>query len=172
MATAEFAATVGTTTASAKSANGVGKTSADATTADTAVGTVVTDNTATLAAIDAFAANVIAITGDTYVAHQFVTGGATGLTHAQWATAAALLNTAITDFLTGQTDTNTAKTATALVVTDAAAIDSGADVTVRIGSVANVADMNKLRSCLRAVVQVIAGSDLLAVGSASPRSIG
>lgn len=56
-----------------------------------------------------FAAAVIAITGDTYNSgtHQFTTGGATGLTHAQWATLAALLNTALGDFNTASTATVT-----------------------------------------------------------------
>lgn len=52
---------------------------------------------AALAAYDTAAASIIAITGDTYstVTKQFTFGGATGLTHAQWATQGALLNAAI-----------------------------------------------------------------------------
>jgi hypothetical protein len=162
MATAEYKATMDASGgARASSANLVGVTVSDATAADTAVGTVVTDNTATLAAIDAFAAAIIAITGDTYVAHQFVFGGATGLTHAQVATNFALLNTAITDFLAGQTATTAAKVATALVVTDAAAVDSGADVTVRIGSLANVGTRTKFRAALDAIYNVVLGSNIM-----------
>lgn len=162
MAAAEFKATIEATGNARASGSGlIGTTSADATAADTAVGTVVTDNTAKLAAMSTFSAAVIAITGDTYVANQFVFGGATGLTHAQVATTFALLNTAITAILTGQTHTNTAKTATALVVTDVAAVDSGADVTVRIGSLANVPTKNKLRAALDAIFRVVQGSNLL-----------
>jgi hypothetical protein len=97
----------------------------NAATADNDVGTVVTNNTATLAAIDAFGAAVIAITGDTYTAHQFGGAASTGLTAAQcntlFKTGGSSLNTAITDFLTGQTNTNTAKTATAATKTATAA---------------------------------------------------
>ncbi len=170
MATAEFSAKANAARASASQTSAFGKTKTDATTADTAVGTVVTDNTATLAAIDAAAASIIAITGDTYVAHQFVFGGATGLTHAQWATQGALLNTAITDFLAGQTATNTAKTATALVVTDAGLVDSGADVTVRIGNLTTVSDFSIFINCLRAIERVVSGSGVMAVGSGNPRN--
>lgn len=170
MATAEFSATAGARRATAKSSNLFGKTATDATTADTAVGTVVTDNTTALAAIDTFAAAVIAITGDTYVAHQFVFGGATGLTHAQVATTFALLNTAITNFLTAQTDANTAKTATALVKTDAAAVDTGADVTVRIGSTTNVSSYDIFVNCMRRIEDRVRGSDLMPLGQGSPRS--
>lgn len=162
MATAEFKATIETTGGARASGSGlIGTTSTDATAADTAVGVVVTDNTTTLAAIDTFGAAIVAITGDSYTAHQFAFDGATGLTHAQVATNFALLNTAITAFLAGQTATTAAKTATALVVTDAAAVDSGADVTVRIGSLANVPTKNKLRAALDAIFRVVQGSNLL-----------
>ncbi len=104
----------------------------NATTADTDVGTVVTDLTTAFTAYDAAAASIIAITGDTYsnVTHQFTTGGATGLTHAQWATQAALLNTAATDFVTAQTDNTTAKTATAAAKTSALATQTASDTAV------------------------------------------
>lgn len=172
MATAEFKATAGSVTASAASANLIGATIAAVTSADTAVGTVVTANTASVAAIDAFAAAVIAITGDTYTAHQFGGAATVGLTSAQcntlFKTGANPLNTAITDVLTAQTDTNTAKTDTAAAVTAAAAI--AADISLYIGNVSNVADMNILRNMFRSLERVLAGSGLLGVGSGSPRS--
>lgn len=127
---------------------------ANATSADTNVGTVVTDNTTTLTALDAAAANIIAITGDTYVAHQFVFGGATGLTHAQWATAGALLNTAITDFLAAQAAAVAAKTSTALVKTDLTS-----DVTLTI-NLANVTTLNGLRKILREILDRVTGFGL------------
>jgi hypothetical protein len=153
--TATAAAKVSTATAktdatAADNAAGTAKTSTataktDATAADNAVATVVSDDTDTLAALDAFAAAVIAITGDGYAAHQFTFGGATGLTSAQVHTTFALLNTALTDFLAGQaagvaakattvtskasattadTDTGTAKTATATSKTSATTADT------------------------------------------------
>lgn len=51
--------------------------------------------------------------------------------------------------------------------TAAAAIT--ADISLYIGTVANVADMNKLKSALRALELCIQGSNLLAQGSANPR---
>lgn len=65
----------------------------------------VTDFNTALSAYDAEAAAIVAITGDTYSAttHQFTSGGATGLTHAQVATMEAALNTFATDLLTLQT---------------------------------------------------------------------
>lgn len=82
---------------------------ASATSADTTLGGALTD-------YDTFAAAVIAITGDTYDGgtNQFTFGGATGLTHAEWAAVGALLNTA----MAGAT---TAKAATATTVTDTTA---------------------------------------------------
>jgi hypothetical protein len=97
-----------TAAGTADTATGTAQT--DVGTTDTAIDAVVSDNTTTLSDIDSFAAAVIAITGDTYVAHQFVFGGGTGLTHAQVATTFALLNTAITAFLAGQTAALTAQT--------------------------------------------------------------
>lgn len=66
---------------------------------------VETDLSTALSDFDTAAAAIIAITGDTYstVTHQFTFGGATGLTHAQWATVGAQLNTAINDVVTTQT---------------------------------------------------------------------
>src|ERR1041384_2003792 len=164
MATAEYKATMDASGGvRAGSSNLFGKTSTDATSADTAVGTVVTDHTTAFTDYDTFAAAVIAITRDTYsgTTKQFTFGGATGLTHAQWATVGALLNTAATDFKTAQTDTNTAKTATALVVTDAAAVDSGADVSVRIGSLTNVGTRTKFAAALDAIRLVVLGSNIM-----------
>lgn len=114
----------------ADTAAGTGVT--NATTADTAVGTVQTDNTTANSAFDTFAAAVIAITGDTYVSgsKQFTFGGATGLTHAQWATLGALLNTAMTDYLIGQTDLATAKAATATAKTQATTVKADVDAVV------------------------------------------
>lgn len=68
--------------------------------------TVVADVAAALTAFNTAGASIVAITGDTYSAttHQFTTGGATGLTHAQWATQAALLNTALTALIAVQAD--------------------------------------------------------------------
>lgn len=55
-----------------------------------------------LANFDTAGASIVAITGDTYssVTHQFTTGGATGITHAQWVTQAGLLNTALANLKT------------------------------------------------------------------------
>lgn len=159
MATAEVSAKANAARATAQFSNAIGQTSADATTADTDVGTSLTD-------FDTAAANVIAITGDTYsnTTHQYTFGGATGLTHAQWATFGALLNTA-------QAAVVAAKAATAQVVADAAAIDSGADVTVRLSSTANVPSMDVLRDCLRKIEQVFFGSKVVTRGSNTPRVI-
>lgn len=57
-----------------------------------------------LADFDTAGAAIVAITGDTYsnTTHQFTFGGSTGLTHAQWATEGALLNTAIEDIVTAK----------------------------------------------------------------------
>lgn len=103
-------------------ANGTATT--DANTADANVATVQTNEATAFTDYNTFAAALIAITGDTYntTTHQFTTGGATGLTHAQWVTLAALLNTSLADFNTAKTSTDTAKTATALVKTDIAAV--------------------------------------------------
>jgi hypothetical protein len=92
---------------------------------NTPVATVQTDLTTAFTDYNTFAAAVIAITGDTFntTTHQFTTGGATGLTHAQWATLAALLNTSLSDFVTAQTATTTAASATA---------NSGVDVEVHV----------------------------------------
>lgn len=126
----------------------------DATTANTNVGTVVTDNTTTLSALDAFGAAVIAITGDTYVSHQFVFGGSGAMTHAQWATNGALLNTAITNFLAAQAAAVAAKTSTALV-----AADLTADVTLTI-NLTNVTTFNGLRKILREILDRVTGFGL------------
>lgn len=123
------------------SADAAGK----AVTADTAVGTVVTDISAAFTALDLFGAALVAITGDTYsaVTHQWTTGGATGLTHAQVVTLMALFNTASTDFITAQTDTTTAKAATA-----AATAADTADATLIINQ-ATVTSGNALRHILQ-----------------------
>lgn len=94
----------------------------DITDADTKVGTINTD-------FDAFAAALIAITGDTYntATNQFTFGGATGLTHAQIAGAlGTALNLVGADVVTAKassaaakTQATTTKTNTATVVTDA-----------------------------------------------------
>lgn len=101
---------------------------ADALAADNDVGTVQTDNGLANTAFDTFAAAVIAITGDTYTSatKQFAFGGATGLTHAQWATVGALLNNAMAEYVTAQAALATAKTATALVRTDVTTAQSAA----------------------------------------------
>lgn len=154
MSTAEFSATANAVRATAKPTNLIGP-------GNTASALVVTDLTAAFTAADLFGANVIATTGDTYsnTTHKFTLGGATGLTHAQWATAAALYNTAIGDFVTAQTD----------AVAAAAAITAiTADVLVYIGSLTNVPSMDILVNCLRRIegqAQVI-----LAAGSGNPRN--
>lgn len=132
---------------------GSGDIVADATTADTDVGTVVSDLTAAFTAFNTFGAALVVITGDTYSSstHQFTTGGATGLTHAQWVTLAAELNTAMTDFVTAQTDAATAKTATA-----AAKSALGADVTVIVNS-ATVTSANAFRSVWRKIQGALGG---------------
>jgi hypothetical protein len=168
MATLTFSAKVsasGRATVVAKSdvIGSMATTSTDASAADTAVGVVVADNAVTIAAIDAAAASIIAITGDTYVAHQFVTGGVTGLTHIQWATQATLLNTAITDYLAGQTATNTAKTASALAKADAlAAVSAGPTGGVNITlDLASITTLTQLRAALDVAILEIQGSNLL-----------
>lgn len=170
MATGEWSATAGTVRATAQATATVGGTTAAAAAADTAVGVVVTDLTTAFTAFNTCAAAIIAITGDTFntTTHQFTFGGATGLTHAQWATVGALLNTAMTDFVTAQTDTTTAKTDTAAAAAAGSGINN--DVTVYIGSTTKVPDMNVLRNCLRTIENVIQGSGVLAIGSGSPRS--
>jgi len=135
-----------------------------ATTADTDAGTVVTNLATTLTDLDAFAAAVIAITGDTYVSHQFVFGGATGLTHAQVATTFALLNTAITAHLASQTAAATAKadTAATLVSVTAALATVSADVSLLVNA-ATVLTKNKFKQIIDALYRLVAdGSDLLA----------
>jgi hypothetical protein len=108
----------------------------DVGTADTNVGTVKTDLATVVSDFNAFAAQVIAVTGDTYNTStmQFTFGGSTGLTHTQVASFFAYYNTSSTALLTAQTDAATAKTATALAVTDmttlkadTAAADAAAD---------------------------------------------
>lgn len=173
MATVEFAATIGTVTASAGGASAIGASSTAATAADTAVGVVVGNLTTAFTDYDTFAAAVIAITGDTYdgnVTKAFTFGGAGNITHAQWATVGALLNTAVaTDFLNAQTNAGTAKTATAAAVT---AATPTADLTLFVGSVANVGDMNKLRNGMRAIEYAAEGTSWFAKGSGNPRPIG
>jgi hypothetical protein len=90
----------------------------NATTADTDVGTTGTD-------FDAFAAALIAITGDTYnsTTKQFTFGGATGLTHAQLAGAlGTALNLVGSDQVTAKAATATAKTQATTVKTDVDAV--------------------------------------------------
>lgn len=225
MATYEFSATIGARTATAAGSSGqagdaaliaaadtatgtaqtsVGTVDTDvdasvtaATTADNDVGTVVTNLTTAFTDLDTAGDAIVAITGDTYShsTHNFTFGGATGLTHAQWATVGALLNTAFTDFKTAQTNNTTSKTATAaaktaalLAQTDsdqavsdvaaaktatAAAVAGGtltSDVVVYVGNVANVGDMNKFRNALAAITDIAAGSGIFASGSGTPRS--
>lgn len=90
-----------------------------------------------------FATALIAITGDTYstTTHQFTFGGATGLTHAQWATLGALLNTAAADFNT---------------------VNSGlsGDATLTI-NLANVTTLNKFKAVVRAIVALVPGLGLV-----------
>lgn len=93
-----------------------------------------------LSDFDTAAASIIAITGDTYVAHQFVTGGSTGLSHAQWVTQAALLNTALTALLA--------------VVTDLAS-QVGGDVSVSINS-AKFQTKGQLRQAADEAIKVLA----------------
>lgn len=72
---------------------------------DSAAGADAVANLATaLADFDIAGAAIVAITGDSYSAttHQFAFGGATGLTHAQWATQGAKINTAINDVVTAK----------------------------------------------------------------------
>jgi hypothetical protein len=90
---------------------------------NTPVATVQTDLATTLTAWDAVAAAIIAISGDGYTAHQFTTGGSTGLTSAQLHTIMALMNTALTDHLTSQTAATAALSGTA---------NSGVDVEVHV----------------------------------------
>lgn len=171
MATAEIQATAGTVSATAQVAAAIANGSALATAADSDVGTVVTDLTTAFTAYDTAAAAIVAITGDTYSAgtHLFTFGGATGLTHAQWATNGALLNTAIGDFKTAQTDTTTAKAATVAAKGGTAPT---ADVTVYIGSLANVSSYDIFLDCLNAIKRVVLGSGLMKSGQGSPRSLG
>lgn len=92
---------------SAGTANSAAATSvSNATTADNNEGTNASD-------FDAFAALVIAITGDTYnsTTKQFTFGGATGLTHAQWAGAiGTAINALGANIVTTKASTATAKT--------------------------------------------------------------
>lgn len=164
MSATEYSATMQASgRARAAVSNAVGSTIANASTADTDVGTVVTDFTTAITAYQTFAAALIAITGDTFsnTTNLFTFGGATGLTHAQWATLGAELNTAISDFLTAQTDTATAKVATAATVTSAGQITSGGDVTVRVNSLANVPTRTLLKTALDAIQHVIKGSSVM-----------
>jgi hypothetical protein len=136
-----------------------------ATTADTDAGTVVSANTTVLSAIDTFAAAVIAITGDTYAAHQFGGAAGTGLTAAQVNTlfhGASGLNSAITDFLTAQTDANTAKAATAAALA-AAAIP--ADITLDI-------DLSKSLTTQDIILALQAFERRLENGDYGPKDIG
>jgi hypothetical protein len=125
----------------------------DAGTADTAAGTVVTDLTTVDTDVDTFAAAVIAITGDTYntTTDQFTFGGATGLTHAQWATVGALLNTALAAFITAQTAATTAKTDTAATKVATAAVVAAlggalADITLYIQGGKGVTKLDALKA--------------------------
>jgi hypothetical protein len=171
MATAEIQATAGTVKATAQMAAAIADSGALASAADTAVGVVVADQVTAMTDFDTFAAAVIAITGDTYsgTTKLFTFGGATGLTHAQWATVGALLNTAMGFFVTSQTDTTTAKAATVAAKGGAAPT---ADVSVYIGSLSNVSSLDIYDDCIRRIRQVLAGSGLMAVGQGNPRSLG
>lgn len=141
---------------SVRLAGGSGDIVASATTADTDVGTVVTDLTAAFTALNTFGAAVVAITGDTYssTTHQFTFGGSTGLTHAQVATEFALLNTAITDFITAQTAAVTAKVATAAV-----SGSFGADLTMIVNT-ATVTTQNAFLAVTRFVQKLISGQGI------------
>lgn len=96
----------------------------------TNTGAVNTDLTTAFSDYDTVAAAIIAITGDTYNSstHQFTFGGATGLTHAQWAGASigVALNAALTAFVTAQTAATTASTSAGTTKTATAAAKSSA----------------------------------------------
>ena len=104
-------------------------------------------------------------------------GQAVGIT----ATHAAAVNTDVATLVAdGATPTqahvNTLNTDWTAMKADMAALQTAitaltADISLYIGSIANVADMNKLRSTLKAIVTTIQGSGLLAAGSGSPRSL-
>jgi hypothetical protein len=130
----------------------------DAATADTDVGTVVTDFATANTAVDAFAAAVIAITGDTYnvTTNQFTFGGATGLTHAQWATVGALLNTAFADYLVAKADADIAKTATAAVKAETISA-GGDDLTISVNS-SNFTTKGQIIAAARDAIDVLAQS--------------
>ena len=113
------------------------------------VATVVTDDTATLAAIDAVGAAIIAISGDHYTAHQYVEDGATGLTSGQLHTIMTLMNTANTDFLAGQA---------AAVAAAAAGPLGGVNVSIDLASITT---RTQLRAALDAVMLHLQGSNLL-----------
>ncbi len=106
-------------------------------------GTAATDITTAFTDYNTFAASLLAITGDTYstTTHQFTTGGATGLTHAQWATQAALLNTALSDFNTVKTDITTEDSSVTTIV-------PSQSVTVSYDSALT---LNQVRSALEAI---------------------
>lgn len=170
---------VGTSTALSTAAtadNDAATVVTDTTTADTDVGTVVTDLATTLSAWDAAAAAIIAISGDGYAAHQFTTGGSTGLTSAQLHTIMGLMNTALTDHLTSQTDANTAKTATTTAKTDAATLKTAtaaalvaaalpADITLEM-------DLSKALNTQDIILAVQAFERRLETGNLGPADIG
>jgi len=111
--------------------------------------TVVTDLATAVTDYKIPAAAIIAITGDTFNTStlQFTTGGGTGLTHAQWATIAAELNTFTTASLAAQTA--------------AAAVSGslGADVTIIVNS-STVTSANAFRSVWQKIVAQLGGLGL------------
>jgi len=124
--------------------NDAGTDVTNTTAADTQVGTVETD-------IDTFAASVIAITGDTYngTTRQFTFGGATGLTHAQWATVGAQLNTALAALVLAKTDTAVAVTSAAATKTATAAAKSSAATTKAATAAAKTASAAESTTTVR-----------------------
>ncbi len=140
----------------------IGTAKTDATAAEAAVDTVVTDIAAAFTSYNTAAAAIIAITNDHYsnTTHQFTLDGDTGLSHAQWATVGALLNTAAGLANTSKTAADTADVASELVVTDLAATPAvSADVVISF-NVANVTK-NKLLTTVRGLLNMILGQGIL-----------
>jgi|ERR1035437_51055 hypothetical protein len=130
-------------------------------TAKSAVGTVVTDDTAAFTALDIFGNALVAVTGDSYSnsTHQWTTGGSTGLTHAQVATLMALLNTAITDFKASQAAALTAQTDTNLVTLAGVTTDLASDAVVLLRTT-KFTKKNQVRVALRALESYALASSL------------
>lgn len=145
MATAEFQATAGNVSATASS--------------DSAVTTSLAAPATALTALDTAMADLVTALGTiTYsnTTHQF-----SGTFVSGPSPTAANLNAAVTALNTALADALAAKNAAAAVT---------ADMSLHIGSVANISSMDVFVNCLRSIERVVRGSGLFAQGAPNPRS--